>query len=408
MVLAAPLVIVSLGLILSAPSIAAQGSGLTPVEELGKQLFFDTNLSNPKGQSCATCHGPAWGFTGPDSRINATTAVFPGADPTLFGNRKPPSAAYGFSQPLIFDEVEGLWIGGMFWNGRATGLELGDTLAEQARGPFLNPLEMAMPNKESVCIAVMNADYADLFEAVWGAGSLDCGSGVLATYDNIARSIAAYERSAEVNPFSSKFDFYLRGEVQLTGQESKGLDLFNNKAKCALCHLSEPTEDGLPLFTDFTFDNLGVPRNPQNPFYRMAVNELGEDWIDEGLAATLKDLGYGTEVYESELGKQKVPTLRNVDRRPTPNSVKAFGHNGYFKSLESIVHFYNTRDVLPSCGEVLKPKEGKNCWPAAEVPQNVNVDELGNLELTPAEEQALVAFLRTLSDGYQPPRRFAR
>jgi len=102
------------------------------------------------------------------------------------------------------------------------------------------------------------------------------------------------------------------------------------------------------------------------------------------------------------MGKQKVPSLRNVALRPDKSFVKAYGHNGYFKSLQSIVHFYNTRDVLPFCGDHDNPKEGLNCWPAAEVPENVNTDELGNLGLRPDEEDAIVEFLKTLSDGYQP------
>ena len=97
----------------------------------------------------------------------------------------------------------------------------------------------------------------------------------------------------------------------------------------------------------------------------------------------------------------KVPTLRNVDKRPYPGFVKAFGHNGYFKSLEEIVHFYNTRDVLPTCAHG-SPGEKVTCWPAPEYPWNVNTAELGNLGLSPAEEAAIVEFLKTLSDGYTP------
>jgi cytochrome c peroxidase len=145
------------------------------------------------------------------------------------------------------------------------------------------------------------------------------------------------------------------------------------------------------LFTDFTYDNLGVPRNPENPFYHMTpnYNPDGEDWIDFGLGGFLMSAGYGPEVWEPELGKHKVPTLRNVDLRPEPDFVKAFGHNGFFKSLEEIVNFYNTRDV--------------DDWPPPEVGENVNTDELGNLGLTAEEEAAIVAFMRTLSDGYELP-----
>jgi cytochrome c peroxidase len=366
--------------------------GLNPLEELGKIIFFDENLSTPPGQSCATCHAPEVGFTGPDSTINASQAIYPGAVFVRAGNRKPPSAAYGGDSPVLYyDEYEGVWIGGMFWDGRATGWILGDPLAEQAQGPFLNPLEQNGPNAKQVCLKVSLSDYAELFEEVWGPGSLDPVGDVDGTYERIARSIAAYEKSTEVNPYSSKYDYFLAGEAELTEQEAWGLELFEGKAMCSACHPSEVGSGGEPpLFTDFTYDNLGVPKNPLNPFYTMPKkwNPDGADWIDLGLGGFLKGSGNPTEVYESELGKHKVPTLRNVDLRPYSGFVKAFGHNGFFKSLEEIVHFYNTRDV--------------EMWPEPEVPVNVNTDELGNLGLTPEEEAAIVAFMKTLSDGYTP------
>lgn len=370
------LLVALIALALSTVSHAAE---LTPLEQLGKLLFFDENLSTPPGQSCAACHAPETGFTGPDAEINATLAVYPGVVHTRFGNRKPPTAAYGGDSPVLyFDADEEVWVGGMFWDGRATGWTLGDPLAEQAQGPFLNPLEQNTPNAKKVCEKVAQSDYADLFEEVWGSGSLDFKNDVAGTYDRIARSIAAYERSSEVNPFSSKYDAVGMGEATFTVEESMGLELFEGKAKCAACHPA-------PLFTDFTYDNLGVPKNPLNPFYGMPRkwNPAGADWIDLGLGGFLDD--------EDQWGKQKVPTLRNVDKRPDVGFVKAYGHNGYFKSLEEIVHFYNTRDV-----EV-------EDWPAPEVPVNVNADELGNLGLTAEEEAAIVAFLKTLSDGYFTP-----
>jgi len=376
----------------------AQG-GLTPLEELGKFLFFDTNLSTPSGQSCAACHAPQVGFTGPNSAINATLAVYPGAVPGRFGNRKPPTAAYGGDSPLLYyDEDEEVWVGGMFWDGRATGWTLGDPLAEQAQGPFLNPLEQNNPDAQTVCVAVSLAGYAGLFEQVWGEGSLDCENDVAGSYERIARSIAAYERSSEVSPFTSKYDYYLAGQVELTLLERWGLALFEGKAMCSACHLSEPGPNGEPpLFTDFTYDNLGVPKNPLNPFYYMPPewNPDGKAWIDYGLGGFLKNAGYGPETYEPEMGKQKVPTLRNVAKKPHLGFVKAYAHNGYFKSLQEIVHFYNTRDVV-GAGWQGKP------WPAPEVPVNVNTEELGNLGLTSEEEAAIVAFMKTLSDGYTP------
>jgi cytochrome c peroxidase len=350
---------------------------LTAQEQLGKDLFFDTNLSTPVGLSCAGCHGPSVGYTGPNQAINAAGAVYEGAVTGRFGNRKPPTAAYAGDSPLLYFDGE-TWVGGMFWDGRATGWTMGDPLAEQALGPFLNPLEQNNASAQVVIDKVLASSYHDLF--------LQVCTDSAAYYECIGRSIAAYERSTDVTQFTSKYDYWLVGEAKLTGQEQRGLALFNGKAGCSGCHVA-------PLFTDFTYDNLGVPRNPLNPFYdELGWNPFGRDWVDTGLGGFLKAAGYPADVYEAAWGMQKVPTLRNVTLAPTKHFIKAYSHNGYFKSLWEIVHFYNTRDV-PGAG-----------WPAPEVPENVNTSELGNLGLNHGEELAIVAFLNTLSDGYIPKK----
>ena len=368
--------------------VRADSMDLSPIEQLGKFLFFDENLSKNGNQSCASCHAPEVGYVGPDSEVNAHGAVYEGSIAGRFGDRKPPTAAYGGDSPeLEYDEEEGLWIGGMFWDGRATGWTLGDPLAEQAQGPFLNPMEQALSDVAAVVAKVRESSYAELFESVW-PGSLD---DVTLAYDNVGFAIAAYERSEEVNPFTSKYDYYLKGQAKLTGLEKQGLKLFEGKAMCSACHLSEKGEGGeLPLFTDFTYDNLGIPKNMENPF-----TIANPDLSDLGLGGFLMNAGYPEETYEPEMGKFKVPTLRNVALKPKNKDVKAYGHNGYFKSLEEIVHFYNTRDVDGAGwkGEM---------WPDPEYDLTMNVDELGNLGLTIGEEIALVAFMKTLSDGYKP------
>jgi cytochrome c peroxidase len=177
--------------------------------ELGKLLFFDEDLSINGTQACASCHAPEAGFTGPDSIANLETAIYHGAIEARYGNRKPPSSAYAGDSPLLhYDADLGKWAGGMFWDGRATGDLLGDPLAEQAQGPFLNPLEQALPNARLVVLKVANSSYADLFEQVWGPRSLDFARDVEGSYERIARSISAYENSSEVNPFTSKFDLF--------------------------------------------------------------------------------------------------------------------------------------------------------------------------------------------------------
>jgi cytochrome c peroxidase len=154
----------------------------------------------------------------------------------------------------------------------------------------------------------------------------------------------------------------------------------------------------MALFTDFTFDNLGVPQNPDNPA------GIATDFVDPGLGGFLEKTGYPDHVYQAEWGKHKVPTLRNVDLRPDGDFVKAYAHNGYFKSLEGIVHFYNTRDVKVDCPVNYTEAQAlaADCWPPPEVAVNVNRDELGDLGLTSEEEAAIVAFLRSLSDGFTP------
>jgi cytochrome c peroxidase len=387
---------------------------LTPKEQLGKDLLFD-RISSPDNMACATCHAPAVGFTGPIPGINLTGSVYRGAVPTRFGNRKPPTVAYATLSPILdFDEEEGLFIGGNFWDGRATGEVLGNPAADQALGPFLNPVEQNNPSKAAVCEQVAASKYAGLFEDVWGPGSLDCTpEGVELTYDRIALSIAEYEDSSEVNQFSSKYDAYLVGEAELTEQEAWGLELFEGKAMCSACHISEPGPNGEPpLFTDFTFDNLGVPRNPDNPFYDMdevylddgsPINPEGRDWLDPGLGGFLETRPEWADMAAENLGKHKVPTLRNVDKRYGPMFPKAFSHNGYFKSLKGITNFYNTRDVKPVCDDPFTTEKDalkQGCWPEPEIGVNVNSDELGNLGLTSDEEDALVAFMATLSDGF--------
>jgi cytochrome c peroxidase len=218
-------------------------------------------------------------------------------------------------------------------------------------------------------------------------------------YDYIALAIAAFEASPESNAFTSKFDYSLKGKAKLTHQERIGFALFKGKGKCAKCHIANGQKS---LFTDYTFDNLGIPKNPENP-----ATIADPTWADPGLGGFLKKAGYEEIVYQAEIGKHKVPTLRNVDLRPAQDFVKAYGHNGYFKSLAGIVNFYNTRDVKPVCSGPATEAQAiaAGCWPAPEVTANVNTAELGNLGLTPDEEAAIVAFLTTLSDGYPPDKR---
>jgi cytochrome c peroxidase len=394
--------------------VAAADEALTAEEQLGKSIFFDMNLSINQNQSCASCHAAEVGWTGPILDINAGGAVYEGSIPGRFGDRKPPSSAYATVSPIFHMDKKGLFVGGNFWDGRATGEVLGNPAADQALGPFLNPKEQALPDSACVVYWVCTSSYSESFEDVWGSGACNIawpadvetvcaaeGTTVFLSdddraqsdqaYGNIGLSIAAYEDSPEVNAFTSKYDL----KVKLSKEERKGFALFQGKAGCRACH---PATGQQPLFTDFTFDNLGVPQNPENPA------GIAPDFVDPGLGGFLKNAGYPEDVYQAEWGKVKVPTLRNVDLRPEETFVKAYAHNGYFKSLEGIVHFYNTRDVKAVCPGAYTEAAAlaADCWPAPEVADNVNSDELGDLGLTAEEEAAIVAFLKTLSDGFTP------
>jgi cytochrome c peroxidase len=405
----------------------AQAQALSPEEQLGKSIFFDQNLSIDQNQACAACHAPEAGWTGPESDTNAGGAVYEGSIFGRFGDRKPPSAAYATQSPIFHQDKKGLFVGGNFWDGRATGEVLGNPAADQALGPFLNPVEQALPDSACVVWRVCNpvdpADYPVSFEEVWGDEACDiawpldveaeCAAegGQVAlsdadraksdmAYDDVGLSIAAFESSPEVNAFTGKLDLTFEGMTKLSKEEQRGRALFRGKGMCHRCHTANGQE---ALFTDFTFDNLGIPQNPENPA------GVAPAFVDPGLGGFLENAGYPEDVYLAERGKHKVPTLRNVgkgsceaDPADPACIFKAYGHNGYFKSLAEIVHFYNTRDVLAQCEEISDPEPGVNCWPEPEVAMNVNTDELGDLGLTSAEEAALVAFLMTLSDGYQP------
>ena len=375
---------------------------------LGRAIFFDVTLSTNRNQSCASCHAAEAGWTGPASAVNAAGAVYQGSVAGRFGNRKPPSAAYAAPSPVFHlapDADGALFVGGNFVDGRATGERLGSPAAEQALGPFVNPVEQALASPAEVVRRVCAGPTGARFRDVWGA-EICAPANAAAAYDAVGLSVAAFVASREADAYSSKFDMVRAGAATYTRAERLGFELFRDKAKCAECHTLDKGPDGAPLFTDFTFDNLGIPRNPENPWYRMPalVNPDGTRWTDPGLGGFLATRLEYRALAPANAGKHKVPTLRNVDRRPYPGFVKAYGHNGYFKTLEGIVHFYNTRDVKPVCPGAYTEAQAlaADCWPAPEVAANVNSAELGDLQLTFAEERALVAFLRTLSDGYRP------
>ena len=333
---------------------------------LGKLIFEDTQLSEPAGQSCGSCHQSNKFYADPGK------VVSPGANTLLHGNRNAPSIAYiKFNPELHWDADEALWMGGFFYDGRAK------TLTEQAGGPFLNPLEMGNTTKASVVEKVKQSAYGNLFKETYGAAIFN---DVEAAFYAITDAIVAYEQGPEFALFNSKYDYYLQGKAQLSAQEKRGLELFEaeDKGNCAACHPSQASNGQPPLFTDYSYDNLGHPANPNLAFYLLdkKYNPQGKNYIDNGLADN-PYINNGAD----EKGKFKVTTLRNIA------GTAPYLHHGIFDSLEEVVDFYNTRD-------------SKKTWGKPEVKDNMNTEELGDLKLTAQEVKDIVAFLETLSDGY--------
>ncbi len=377
------------------PALSPADALLTRRELLGNQLLTDSNLSEPTGTACASCHRATMGFAGNNgSRIG----VAEGSLPTSLGLRNAQTNAYASFAPPFAVTVEdgGLTAtGGHFWDGRV------DTLAAQALLPLLNPLEMNNPSAASVVSKVAAAGYAAQFRAEFGANTF---ANPDQAFRNIGLAIEAFERSAQLQSFSSKYDDMVRDSATFTAAESRGMALFMDpaRANCAGCHKMNPSS-GRPedsLFTDFEFYATGVPRNTQIPrnadpaFFDLGV--CGP----EGERPPLPVGAPAGSSIDQLCGKFRMPTLRNVAQRP------AFMHNGFFKDLREVVRFYSTRNTDP-----------RHWYGASGTPNDLPATYLGNVErnkapfnrpstagplLTEAEISDLLAFLQTLSDTKLP------
>lgn len=379
---------------------SAQAQSLSAKAELGRLIFQDTSLSASGTQSCASCHAESHGHAAPNNLAVQLGGAL-GAD--QHGTRNSPSMRYlKFNTAFYFDK-EGTPTGGFFWDGRA------DSLAEQAKGPFLNAREMANANERAVLDKLALTPYAPTFRQVFGADVLN---DTHRAYEAIAQAIQAFQKEDEqFAPFSSKYDDFLRGKASLSEQELRGLALFNapGKGNCAACHPSAKGRDGsFPLFTDFTYDNLGVPRN-----YEIDEN-LDPSYFDLGLCASSNPLILAMpEGGRAGLcGLFKVPSLRNVALR------QRFFHNGVFDNLNDVVRFYATRETHPenwyrsASGQVLRDGSGQvlkyNDLPpeyhalvnTSEPPYNRKLGETP--ALSEDEISDIVAFLGTLSDRTTP------
>jgi cytochrome c peroxidase len=445
---------------------------LSTSEQLGKDIFYDDTLSSPAGYSCATCHNPQTAFTGPSSALNLAAGPVPGVVPGRFGRRNPqpiPYATFSPRGPFLSGLEGGTYLGGTFWDGRTP-----DT-ATQPRMPFLDPNEMANtptgpypPHaggfSPMLAEKISSRPYAQLFETVFGRDVFK-NSNDEQIYDLATAAIAVYEASAEINQFSSKWDASTNGTPPMhlytfTPSEENGRALFFGKALCSECHSSAKLDvvtqatHGKETFTMYCYANIGVPKNPANPFYintnsvsnPNGCNPLGANFVDYGLGANPNPAPDGTRFMDAKPGDVpqfdgmfKATSLRNTDQRPSPGFVRSYMHNGVFKSLEEVVHFYNKRNVAtnslgqekafdwsagPPAGYTpifappesmefpanvqniagLSPAEFKAQHPNPNDEGRVGANgQVGNLQLTPQEETDLVNFLKTLTDGYTRP-----
>jgi cytochrome c peroxidase len=363
---------------------AAAAPGLSPVAALGAQLFRDESLSSSGRLSCLSCHEPQFAHAAPPADLVSRGG--PGMD--IPGNRNSPSIRYAsFTPPFGYDE-EGTAFGGLFRDGRAA------TLVEQAKLPFLDAREMANETRAEVISRLSRSPNAARFREVYGPDALEDAD---AAFARLAAAIAQFEvEDPDFHRFDSKYDAYLVGRASLTPAELRGLALFEDpdKGNCAACHPSRPGKDGSPpLFTDFTYDNVGLPRNA-----RIAAN-ADPAFFDLGLCGPeRRDLAGRAEL----CGAFKVPTLRNVAR------TAPYFHNGAFATLREAVDFYARRDTEPglwypqSAAGPRKfddlPAEYAGAVNAAEVPYDRKAGE--QPALAPAEVDDVVAFLKTLDDGY--------
>jgi cytochrome c peroxidase len=449
---------------------------------LGGLLNYDETISPFNNTACAFCHMPYVAFSGPIQSVNLTMIAYPGSYRYRAAKRTAQRYTYSHTSPVLnYNTTQDLFFGGNFWDGRATGMKLQTPDAEQAQGPPVDPLEMGNPDIACIAYKISQAPYLPLFELVWGDSfniqwpanvaqtcatpegafgsnatpvtlSPDDRTKATNIYDHWGQSLSFLERSNDISPFNSKFDYYLKGQYTLTSDEMAGFQLFNGKGNCNSCHVdgrsttltSGQTDTGntasvQPLFTCHGFANEGVPLNPRIALlyestpdgYGFTPNPDGFGWRDLllgnflrsgpqsfpdpnqpewlSLAPTVDGQAQVMTARDVALTPPQCPTTEagqvDANGNPIPYFQKEFFHNGYLKSLKQMVHFYNTRDVYPyavtsghcPAGTV----EKVTCWPMPEVPNNVDTTT-GSLGLTDQEEDQIVAFLQTLTDGYNP------
>jgi len=360
---------------------------ISPQAALGERIFNDTSLSASGRQSCASCHVAASG----DAQDNALAAQLGGADLSLQGSRTSPSIRYlAFGTAFRLDGG-GTPSGGFFWDGRAS------SLAEQARRPFFNPVEMALASPADLAARLAKADYAQDFAALYGPDIFSRPDDALQA---VGSAVQQFElEDVRLRAFSSKFDAFLDGKTTLSAAEARGLAAFEDplRGNCSSCHTSAKSGRGThPLFTNFTYHALGVPRNAE------LVANADPAHADLGLCAREGgDLAARADL----CGSFKVPSLRNVALR------RALFHNGRFKTLADAVDFYAQRDTRPELFYPALPDGSVDRYDDLPPQFKANVsrgeapyDRIpgGVPAMSPAEVDDIVAFLEALTDGWTP------
>jgi cytochrome c peroxidase len=389
---------------------------LSAMAELGREIFFDTRLSSSGKMSCASCHSPDHAYGPP----NDGPVMLGGPALTLQGARAVPSLTYLERQPdfgIGPDDQDSENVnlaektatqtsqgaaniapqGGLFWDGRA------DTLQSQASGPLLDPREMDGGSIEIIAEKLLHAPYVEKFARLFSEKVFKDASGRGRQGLLVAEALVAVGRyqieEPSFHPYTSKYDYWLEGKARLSESEMRGLRLFNDpdKANCGSCHISQPARDGLPpLFTNFHYEASGGPRN-----FTLADTK-DPNYFDLGICGPFRKDMAGQTQY---CGMFKTPTLRNTAVR------RVFFHNGVFQTLYQVMDFYNYRDTSPQ--KVYPLAAGGKVQKFNDIPvqYHANVDvsdppfnrQLGQAPVMTAQEEAdIIAFLKTLNDGYKP------
>jgi len=369
--------------------------------QVGKQIFFDQNLSGSRKMSCATCHDPANHYAPP----NALAVQRGGPNLKQTGTRAVPTLTYkNFTTPYadLADNPDGVSApgpgGGFTWDGRAP------TLADQAQIPLLSPIEMANKSFQSVVAKLQAAAYAPLFKQAFGANAFKDPS---AAFGDALAALQAYQlEDSSFHPYTSKYDLYASNKIggTLSAAEIRGMVIFQDPARgnCAACHYNGPgVGGGVAQFTDYSYEAIGVPRNVKD----IAANRLVRGrraYFDMGLCSRSD---HPPASSKSFCGLFKTPTLRNVATR------KVFFHNGQIKSLTEAINFYATRDThperwYPTVAGVVQKYDDLPARYRGNIDTQMPLDGRAPGSTPPLSAQDvsdLVAFLGTLTDGYVPP-----